>query len=289
MISGPSRSSIARTPPGHDPRRGLERLRDRTVRYVVHQSGAGIVDRAVKRPRPSDLTPAQAVDIAAIDYYASKRISAHYYIALDGSIWLLTHESVRVPHVGVSAEERRAYLDGHWARGRGAGRMHAISPRSVELWRESWPRYASPQHLHPTPSINDVSVGSEMAPAGYYVDGAWRPLPGVVPWLATRHTLQQHLAVALLAVDLAGRHRWPLGWHHDERGGPRTPFVLGHEDVDLYGRSDTGGGWDPGALRADPRWDWELVHGAIVGLLQGGRLARFILRALRGLGGDPVA
>ena len=274
------RSPLARTPSGHDPRRGLERLRDATSCYVVHQAGSGIVARALRGGGTG--TPAELVDRAALEYYTSKPLSAHYYIGLGGRIWSLTHEAARVSHVGVGPAERAAYLSGAWARGeRPEGRrVREVAPAVVAAWRASWPRYRSPQHLFSPRSVNDCSVASEMAPAGSYVGGQWERIPGVVPWLRTRHTMPQHLAVAALAVDLAKRHSWPDGWHRDPRGGPRSPRVLGHEDVDLFGRADRFGGWDPGALREPPRWDWELVHGAIAGLLAGGALADFVLRAI---------
>lgn len=274
------RSPLARTPAGHDPRRGLARIRQATARYVVHQTGSGIVSKALRAERRG--TAAEAVDAAAIAYYTSRPLSVHYFIGLDGRIWLLTHEAVRVPHVGVGAAERSAYRTGAWLRGARprARRVRAIAPAAIAAWRSHWPRYRSPVHLYPATSINDCSIGSEMAPAGYYAAGGWRALPGVLPWLGGRHTLAQHLAVAALAVDIAARHSWPDGWQHDALGGPRSPYVLGHEDVDLFGRADDGGGWDPGALRAEPRFDWQLVHGAIVGLLAGGQLADFVCRAL---------
>ena len=280
----PPGSPHARTPPGHDPRRGLDRLRETTSCYIVHQTGSGIVARALAGWDGIRGSAAEAVDRKALGYYTARRISAHYYIGLDGRIWTLTHEAVEAPHVGVSKAERRAYLSGSWALGeRPIGRgFRGISPAAVGAWRAAWPRYRSPQHLLPSVRVTECSIGSEMAPAGYHERGRWRPLPGVVTWLGTRHTLRQHLAVALLATDIARRYDWPLGWQHDPLGGPRSPYLLGHEDVDLFGRANLGGGWDPGALRASPRWDWDLVRGAASGILQGTRLAKFILDALGG-------
>lgn len=262
------RSNYSRVPSGHSPDRGLAQ-REATTTYVVHQTGSGIVTRAVSGLAGrvgSELCA--AVDSVVLDYYTSRASSAHYYIGLDGRIWQLTDELSRVGHVGVTSAERRAYLTGAWARGEvpEVDSVRAVSPRTETLWRSSWPRYDSPQHLFGERSVNDCSIGSKMAPAGIHRE-AWTPLPGVTTWRDTRHTRAQHLAVAVLAVDIAARYGWPPDWHLDPRGGPRTPYLVGHEDVDLFGCADYGGGWDPGALRVEPRWDWSLVRWAIGELL----------------------
>lgn len=43
----------------------------------------------------------------------------------------------------------------------------------------------------------------------------------------------------------------------------KTGRLLGHEDVDAYGRWQKSGGWDPGGLRMLPRFDWARVYGAL--------------------------
>jgi hypothetical protein len=70
-----------------------------------------------------------------------------------------------------------------------------------------------------------------------------------------RFTKAQHEAVARLACDVATRNGWPL----TERWW-RTPRLLGHEDLSPISRHDSRGGWDPGALREKPFFDWEYVY-----------------------------
>jgi len=52
-----------------------------------------------------------------------------------------------------------------------------------------------------------------------------------------------------LIWDICNRHEIP----HNRLG------VLGHEDVTPWWRDDAGGGWDPGAHRATPRFSWEAM------------------------------
>jgi hypothetical protein len=269
-------SPLAKTPPGHEPLRRPVTERARSItRFVVHMTGSSIVSKAVRRgTKPVD---------ACLDYYCANKTSSHYLIDLDGTIYALTDERIRVGHVGVYADERRCYLDGSWAQGalpKESPDVKVISREAVAQWHQAWPAYESPQHLFSTRSINDCSVASEMPPAGYYVGGIWRQLPGVELWGGTRHTVEQHVAVAQLALDLATRHAWPAHWLRDQHGGPRTPWVLGHEDVDLFGRADAGGGWDPGALRSRARWDWWAVYCAI-GILRVGATRDDAVHSLR--------
>jgi len=68
-------------------------------------------------------------------------------------------------------------------------------------------------------------------------------------------TVAQYLAGNMLMHDIALRHgiEWPSDLSE------RTYFFLGHEDCDPWGRGTAAGGWDPGALRDAPRFDWECM------------------------------
>ena len=139
-----------------------------------------------------------------------------------------------------------------------------ISPTSVKYWESDWHQYKSPQHLFPSRAVNNVYVGVEMPPCGTYQKGKWEHLPGVLPLRpGLRHTLEQHVTAAVLACDLAERHEWPEKWWEDPKGCVRSPRLLGHEDVDLFGRSNKTGGWDPGHLRKNPWWDWDFVYSVV--------------------------
>lgn len=228
-----------------DYRESREREQDEPVTHlVVHMTGSSIVARAVDNGRD----PFEECK----RYYTEKATSSHYLLGYDGRILQQTDEHLRVGHVGVSGAERRAYLDGDW--------LDDFPDDLVALWREHWPGYKTPQHLFAARSINDCSVGVEMPPCGRYVGGEWTALEGVDRWKKTRHTFQQHVGVALLAVDVATRWSWPDEWWMDPGGGPRAPRLPGHEDLDLYGRSKNGQGWDPGGLRRWPWWDWPTVY-----------------------------
>ena len=110
-------------------------------------------------------------------------------------------------------------------------------------------------------------VHVECVPCVYYRDGDG-PLitdPTVVPMRAgLRFTMAQHETVARLAWDIAQRHGWP----RNERWRLNTR-LLGHEDITPLSRHDGNGGWDPGALREKPYFDWNFVYNYLE-RLQGG-------------------
>lgn len=62
-------------------------------------------------------------------------------------------------------------------------------------------------------------------------------------------TTAQYQVLSLLIGDVCERHNLPKDPLH----------VCGHEDVAPWYRGDSDGGWDPGARRAEPRFDWEAV------------------------------
>lgn len=83
--------------------------------------------------------------------------------------------------------------------------------------------------------------------------------PGAIPPPmrdGLRYTQQQHDAVATLAVDIAHRHGWSGQWWLSSR-------LVGHEDVSPITRHTSDGGWDPGALRSEPWFDWNYVYAKI--------------------------
>jgi hypothetical protein len=246
------------------------RKKERVTCLVVHMTGGTIVSKAIA----AGLDPYEK----CLSYYTTKDTSSHYLLGYDGMLFQMTDEHLRVGHVGVHSDEMKAYRDGRWARGKSAkgskkeGNLKAPTKKTVELWKESWPQYAHPQMIakfHGQNSINNCSVGVEMPPCGYHVKGKWTSLydlglsdykpmrPGL------RHTTAQHVGIALLACDIAERWGWPDGWWNDPKGGPRTPYLPGHEDVDLYGRSNKYGGWDPGALKTNHWWSWDFVTNVI--------------------------
>lgn len=66
-------------------------------------------------------------------------------------------------------------------------------------------------------------------------------------------TFAQYSAGGALIKDICFRHAIPL----------LKGFILGHEDIDPWGRGTPSGGWDPGAHRKVPRFSWEEMLGQI--------------------------
>jgi len=254
-----------------DHRLSRERF-DRVDTIVAHTTGGTWASKQVKKnPNASDQDLLEYI----LDYYwrkgktPRKSTSSHYFIWWDGRIFQLSDDHLRVGHVGVSGDERRAYLDGSWeekgkAKGQSSeGMKGPISSRAVKEWKKAWPHYKSPQHLFGTRYVNYCSVGVEMAPC--VVDGKARAEPIGEGY---RFTMAQHQSFCALTVDVAKRWGWEGDWIKDPKGGPWSPRVAGHSDFDLYGRSTSRAGmWDPGGHRNPPWFDWTFVYRNIQTLL----------------------
>jgi hypothetical protein len=82
-------------------------------------------------------------------------------------------------------------------------------------------------------------------------------------------TGMQYRMSHMLHLDIAMRHGMDmagvLDWRHRLQ-------VLGHEDVNPWERGTKAGGWDPGALRAKPRFCWRCL--LTLDFTHGGQLAR---------------
>lgn len=162
-----------------------------------------------------------------------------YVIDHDGTIYQIAPDEAVTAHAG--GGNRGSYVDGSW--------VSKVSPATLAQWRKQWPTMKHPYSTFPALSPNDSYVGCEMIPIGDGFGGS--PMaPGL------RFTKAQHNAAIALGRDLGARHGWPTGW-------ARTSRLLGHEDVDPIERSDSGGGWDPGALRALPYFNFAFVRQGI--------------------------
>jgi len=200
---------------------------------AVHTTGSGIVDQARKQGRD----PFQH----AVDYYTKSPFYAHYVIGWDGTIVQICNEGVRAQHIGFA--ERPLYLSGAW--------KEKLSVENVELWRKNWPGVASPAGLFPGPSPNNAFIGVELL--------ILEDQPIIPPaFVGSRYTMGQHRAVVLLAADIAERRHFPKDWAL----GPR---LLTHEDVNPLTRTNAGGGWDPGAMRALPWLNMQWIRTALSG------------------------
>lgn len=210
----------------------LNKLTDRTepvFGVVVHQTGSGIVDEAIKKKK-------DPLEYAVAYYQKPDSYSPHYVVGYDGTIIQIADEHGKAQHVGFASEDRAAYLDGTWEA--------KLPVDLVKLWHEKWTK-KSPAHLFPGPSVNNVYVGIEMIPI----------VNGNAPvWFGKgRYTLKQHQAIVDLSRDISERWSFPSGWQRSGR-------LVGHEDVNPIQRHVKSGGWDPGALRREPWFDFEWVR-----------------------------
>jgi N-acetyl-anhydromuramyl-L-alanine amidase AmpD len=178
------------------------------------------------------------IDLALAWY--QRKGSVHFVIDYDGTIYQILDTAVRGAHIGVSRLERRRYLNGTWHK--------RLSHEGVVRWHKRWPGFKSPQHLYPGKSPNGAYIGVEVLPLSHMrvVTGGGHK--------GTWFTERQYSAVARLWIALWVQHgTWGC---NALSPGPR---LVGHEDVDAFGRWDPFGGWDPGAMRVRPRFDWNLV------------------------------
>ena len=167
----------------------------------------------------------------------------NYYKDTGGPHYLITHktstlfqfapEDMKGAHIGISPEEREKCLSGKWE--------DDFSSAAIERWSARWPGKKSPQHLFPTKYPNECYIGIELQPSKRGSWGKHWPY-----WFSPF----QHFILAFLCYDIAMRNRFPKDWY-------RTSRLIGHEDVDPYGRWKRNEGWDPGVLRKKPRFNWE--------------------------------
>lgn len=237
-VSTIANSSIKRWP---------ERARKRASPFglVVHSTGSGAPTKAAAEGLP--------VTDWAVRHYKRKG-GTHYVIGWGGvdAGELVQVASDRAIAWGVSMRKQRASVR--------AGRFERdLSPTTVHHWRQRWPDHSDPMALLPpgARSVNSHYVHVECPPCVYYSNKI-RYVPATPMRKGLRFTAAQHDAVAALAVDLARRH----GWDKDAQWW-RTTRLLGHEDVSPMTRSTSAGGWDPGALRDQPRFDWAYVYAEV--------------------------
>ena len=199
----------------------------------IHTSGSGILKKAKKTGKHPDLV--------ALTYYQTATYSTHYVVGLNG-FYQLTSELERVQHVGMADEKRKRspaqtrkwYLSGRW--------REDLPKAFVQRWDRRWTE-RSPSHLYPSKFPNSCYVAVECIPCDGFA----------APHGKGRYTDAQHVWCAVLACDLAERHRWPQGWEASSR-------LAGHEDLAPHNRITKSEGWDPGGLREEPWFDWDFFY-----------------------------
>lgn len=215
--------------------------------FLLHTTGGGVTDQAKRERR-------KPIDVAIEIYIKSQNGSngypwggPAYCIDFDGTIYQIAPDEIMTYHAGSSRHDaqgrtnRDRYIDGSW--------KTTVPKAAVNAWCAKWQGAAHPYSLFPSRSPNVDFVGCEMIPIGDGFGGT--PMgPGL------RFTDAQHRAAIALAIDVGTRHSFPAGWAMSSR-------LLGHEDVDPIERSDAGGGWDPGFLRASPYFDFNYVRAGV--------------------------
>lgn len=192
---------------------------------VVHTTGGGPAARSIKSGYKKP-----AVEYA-LDYYLTGGGGfAHYVIDLNGTIYATASENRQAWHTTWSGVKGRAYFK-TW--------------KAPTWWTSVWnPLGArSPVDLLSAGSTypNQRTIGVELI-----------MLPGYA------YTDDQYRSLARLIVDVARRNALAI------TSAP-SKSLLGHEDFCPYpykglgGRENAGGGWDPGAHRDKPYFDWSRV------------------------------
>ncbi len=215
----------------HGPRRAVFGI-------TVHTTGDGIPAEVAKYGKSH-------LDVARETYLAMGMVGPHYVIDPFGSVEQYAKpETVRY-HVGIEAEHRRSFLDGHWEVD-----ANRIPRPVVAWWKARWPGIKSPSHLYPGPSANKAYIGIELIPAGRYVKNSdWTFEHGTrVGFDKQRFSLEQYIALARLCNQLAEENGLDL-----EKDG----VLVGHEDLNPYSRP----GWDPGDM--NKTFSWSLLNGLL--------------------------
>jgi len=205
-----------------------------------HTSGRTIVERAVKKGVPP-------IELALKHYRRTG--AAHFVVDHDGTIYQLLDTEIRGAHIGLGAWRGR-YLNGSWRKHMKLKGLHA----PLAMWDKRWPGLKSPQHMFPGKTPNGAYLGAEFLPLlEPQADGTWFSdaqyaagrglLDALFPEAFEDFSLNG-LAMACTTPATTGRARAP-----------------GHEDLTPHSRWKRRGGWDPGALRAFPRWNWAKVLG----------------------------
>jgi hypothetical protein len=224
--------------------------RDQEHGLVVHTTGGGLPGKAVAR----GLYPT----VLGVEHYGRSH-GCHYlcgWRGLDGDLLQLADDREQAHGVGVRADDPASNQWTSVRRGRGAWERD-LPIDLVVRWRRRWPEWANPLDLLPgTETANAAYLHLELIPCVFH--GARELVTAAEPMApGLRFTRAQHDAVAGLARDIADRK----GWHQVGAAAPwwRTPRLLGHEDLTPLSRHDRAGGWDPGALRPQPYFDWGYV------------------------------
>lgn len=191
---------------------------------LLHTTGSGIIDAAQKKNK-------KPIDVAVDTYQQMAKdagVGPHYCIDPEGQIVQFRNDDEVAWHAGVSAVERRSFLDGSWETDN-----NRIDKLVVSAWKTRWgAAHKSPQHLYPTESPNHAYVGIELIPCREGSTWLYGSKPG---FDNQKHSVEQYLAVAELCNDIAKHYGLDLS-------NPLSGTLVEHSSVNPYTRP----GWDLG-------------------------------------------
>ena len=209
-----------------NPRDVKNRKEEKPYGLCVHTTGRGILDKAKTR-NVSPLT-------YALQFYTTPGNNfAHYVCAGDGTLIQIADERECAWHVRIEPKDYALMLSGEWE--------SKISHHAREEWKKRWPKLTSPIDLLPKgeTSPNQCYIGIELIPSHSLIRDSSQGY-GLF-------TNAQYQVVNQLYRDMLDRYATTL-------------LLVGHEDLNPIERSDNQGGWDPGAIRQEPRYfDWSRV------------------------------
>jgi N-acetylmuramoyl-L-alanine amidase/Extensin-like protein C-terminus len=242
---GPMHGSLATASPGADlrkgvpadaklsplsiSRRGLRKAKRRQsmtiAAIVVHNTSRGPANRSRERGfrRP-------AIEYALDHYLNGDEGYPHYVVDFNGTIYATCDERFVAWHAGwVHAGGKKLFSSG-W--------------KAPDWWSRVWSKHGAKTPIDLLPkesrSPNYRTIGIELL---------------LLPDMS--YTPQQYKALARLVVDIQRRNPEVIIPAAPSRG------LLGHEDFAPVtgdgGRADAHGGWDPGAHRDRPFFDWQLL------------------------------
>lgn len=193
---------------------------------IVHMFGRTILKRANRKGKDP---------LKFVVKHFQRTGGVHAMIWYDGSIHQFLPWDIQGAHAGVSRADKRLYQSGDWER--------KVVPETLAMWARKHPGVKSPPDLTGGQSPNLSTHGIELAPLLFArPNGEW-------------YTDDQYKALGELLEFLETRANGDY-------------FRLGHEDVNPLRRWYTPkqkpnvrypGGWDPGALKQNPRFRWESI------------------------------
>lgn len=227
---------------------------------VVHTTGGSLPGRAIT----NNIYPTQQ----AINWYTRGRKKksfhggCHYINGWQGYGGgdLIQIANEREKAWGVSTTKQRKSINNK--------RFEKDLPEElVKHWKKRWPNFADPLDLLPGKEYpNNCYIHVECTPVYYFINKKAIVSKEYPPMrVGLRFTKAQHDTIAYLACDIAIRNGWPLNeeWW-------RTSRLVGHEDLSPITRKDKREGWDPGALRDKPYFDWDYVYNKIIEIKNSG-------------------